>query len=271
MGLSSLLQSCAVGAVRFWRREVLRSHPSQLSQTLAQSGSRTMPRQNPVIKQQLATWHLKRVPFPSITYVSYFSTDPLVNGSVFAPDLREHQLYQIRHDLLAEGFPQTVKRWNWIWAKKNIGMSLGMGKTALLAYVCDQINKDFGKTFFGRSANWLALYVKVQPGVKSIDEIAACALESLCNESHGISIERHLLARLRHQIVVQNHSGQYPTGLAGKVWHNFQNNSWIESLGIDLATLDADVEHLLRNSHVSAHVATAISKGALRRVSQQPQ
>ena len=80
-------------------------------------------------------------------YVTYTSEDPLINGSVFAKDLREHELYQIRHDLLAEGFPQTVRRWNWIWAKKNMGKSLGMGKTALMTYVCDRINKDFGSHF----------------------------------------------------------------------------------------------------------------------------
>ncbi len=62
---------------------------------------------------------------------TYISKDPLINGSVFAKDLRERELYQIRHDLLAEGFPQGVRRWNWVWARKNMGNSLGMGKTAL--------------------------------------------------------------------------------------------------------------------------------------------
>src|SRR5487761_1876692 len=95
-----------------------------------------LPRQNPAITQQLASWHLKRVPFPSVSFVTYSSNDLLINGSVFSTELRQHELDQIRHDLLNEGFPQDVRRWNWIWAKKDMGRSLGMGKTALLAYVC---------------------------------------------------------------------------------------------------------------------------------------
>ncbi len=191
-----------------------------------------MPRQNPHIKQQLTDWHLKHVPFPSVSYVTYSSKDPLINGSVFAQELREHELYQIRHDLLAEGFPQGVRRWNWIWARKNMGKSLGMGKTAVMAYICDQINKDFGKSFFGRAANWLALYVPVQPGTRTIDDVAAFALDSLCDETRGVSVEQRLLARLRHRVVVQNQSGHYPANLAGIVWHKFLSDDWLAERGI---------------------------------------
>jgi len=223
-----------------------------------------MVRQNPHIKQQLTDWYLKRVPFPSVSYVTYSSEDPLINGSVFAQFLREHELLQIRHELLAEGFPQGVKRWNWIWAKKNMGKSLGMGKTALMAYICDQINKDFGESFFGHGANWLALFVPVQPGTKMIDDVAAFALSSLCNESRGFSVEQRLLARLRHRVVVQNQSGRYPANLASIVWHRFLSDGWLAERGIARQALDTDVEQLLRSSRVSAPVAKAISSGALR-------
>lgn len=222
-----------------------------------------MPRQNPFIKQQLTGWHLKRVPFPPVSYVTYASEDPLINGSVFAKELRAHELNQIRHDLLDEGFPQKVRRWNWIWARKNMGNSLGMGKTALMTYICDRINKDFGESFFGHTANWLALYVPVQSGTTTLDDIAAFALNSLCNESRGFSVEQRLLARLRHRVVVQNQSGHYPTNLAGIVWHKFLSDGWLTDHGIARETLDADVERLLLNSRVSAPVAQAISKRAL--------
>lgn len=223
-----------------------------------------LPKQNPIITQQLANWHLKRVPFPSVSFVTYASDDPLVNGSVFAKELRETELYKIRHDLLKEGFPQGVKRWNWIWARKNMGKSLGMGKTALLAYTCDQINRDFGESFFGHTANWLALYVSVQPGAKTMDEVAAYALFNLCDESRGFSVEQRLLARLRHRVIVQNESGRYPTNLASIVWHRFVSGSWLADHDISEEALDKDVERLLLSSHVSASVARAVSTGTLR-------
>jgi hypothetical protein len=224
-----------------------------------------MPRQNPYVKQQLTNWYLKRVPFPSVSFVTYASDDPLVNGSVFSKELRDHELYQVRHDLLAEGFPQgvTLKRWNWIWARKNMGKSLGMGKTALMVYVCDQINKDFGESFFGHTANWLALYVPVLSDTKSIDNVAAFALASLCDTTRGVSVEQHLLARLRHRVIVQNQSGHYPTNLASIVWHRFLNDNWLSDHGIARDMLDADVEHLLVHSRVSKPVAQAIARGAL--------
>jgi hypothetical protein len=223
-----------------------------------------MPRQNPHVKRQLDEWYLKRVPFPSVSYVSYASKDPLINGSVFARELRERELNQIRHELLLEGFPQQVKRWNWIWARKNMGNSLGMGKTALMAYVCDQINKDFGESFFGHAANWLALYVPVQPGTRTMDDIAAFALDSFCDDARGYSLEQRLVARLRHRVIVQNRSRQYPSNLAGIVWHRFLSDAWLTQQGIARATLDADVEQLLQASRVSPKVAKALATGNLR-------
>jgi hypothetical protein len=41
------------------------------------------------VKTRLRNWKLSRVPFPSVPFVSYFNEDPLINGSVFAPDLRQ--------------------------------------------------------------------------------------------------------------------------------------------------------------------------------------
>ena len=141
---------------------------------------------------------------------------------------------------------------------------LGMGKTALMAYVCDRINKDFGESFFGHGASWLALYVPVQPGTTTIDDIAAFALSSFCNVSRGASVEQHLLGHLRHRVIVQNQNGHYPTNLASIVWHRFLSDGWLAERNISRTTLDADVERLLLNSHVSAPVAKAISTGALR-------
>src|SRR5262245_2800438 len=68
--------------------------------------------------------------------------------------------------------------------------------TALLAYIADEINRDYGASFFRRPANWLAVYVPLQPKTKSIGEVAVRALASICNGAHGISAERLLLARL---------------------------------------------------------------------------
>jgi hypothetical protein len=106
------------------------------------------------IKTRLKHWRLSRVPFPSVPFVSYFNEDPLLNGSVFAPELRQQQLEQLRTEVLGNGWPDAVSRWSWVWAHKRIGGSLGIGKSALLGYVTDQINSNFGSSFFHRAAPW---------------------------------------------------------------------------------------------------------------------
>src|SRR5258708_33543138 len=101
-----------------------------------------MVRSKSPIKTRLENWHLRRVPFPTTPFVDPFNADPLRNGSVFARDLREDEITKIRHDILKEGYASVAKRWNWMWAKKHIGGSLGMGETALLSYIADQIKPD---------------------------------------------------------------------------------------------------------------------------------
>src|SRR5258705_924455 len=119
------------------------------------------------IETRLRTWRLSRVRFPSVPFVSYFNEDPLLNGSVFAAELRQQQIDQLRTEILGNGWPDAVNRWSWIWAHRHIGGSLGMGKSALLGYVTDQINSDFGSAFFHRAAPWLAVYVKVSEKTRS--------------------------------------------------------------------------------------------------------
>ena len=41
-----------------------------------------------------------------------------------------------------------------------------------------------------------------------MDDVAAFALASLCDDTRGISVEQRLLARLRHRVIVQNQNGE---------------------------------------------------------------
>lgn len=217
-----------------------------------------MSRQNPIIRHQLNNWYLRRVPFPPVPFVNYFSEDPLINGAVFAKDLRSHEIEQIRHDILAEGF-SDVQPWSWVWARKNMSNVLGMGKTALLTYVCDQINRDFGQSFFNQTANWLALYVPVLARTRTLDQVATYALASFCSKSRGLSIEQRLLARLRRRVVVKNADGKYPSGLGSITVFQFLKEDWLANHNISRSDLDHDVEQLLVKHNVSAPVARAVA------------
>ena len=153
-----------------------------------------MPRVKSPQKIRLESWHLKQVPFPSIPFVDPFNIDPFRNGSVFDPNLRMMEIKQIREDVLQRGFAGEVKPWNWLWARKNRGKNLGMGKTAFLTHITGQINRDCGKVFFGRAAHWLAIYTHVVPGTNSVAKMAALVLAGFCNDAQGASAEKILWA-----------------------------------------------------------------------------
>lgn len=223
-----------------------------------------MPRQRSPIKQRLEQWHLKRVPFPAVPFVNPFSSDPLCNGSVFEPTLRAAEIQQIKLNILRGGFHEMIRPWSWVWARRTLGGTIGMGKTALFSYIADQINHDYGTQFFGHAAHWLAVYVLAPPRASSIDEIAALALASICNDVRGTSIERLLLARLRHKVIALGLAGAHDPGLERAAQRNFARDSWLADRGIDLDALARVVETHLCSSGVTPEVAQAIARGALR-------
>ena len=216
------------------------------------------------VKTRLKKWHLSRDPFPLMPYAVYFNEDPLVNGSVFAPTLRQEQIDQIRTEVLRSGYPEMVKRWSWVWAHKRIGGSLGMGKSALLGYVTDQINQDFGSSFFHRAAPWLVVYVKVSEKTQSTAQVMATALASIYDTAHGMSVERRLVGRLRHKAIALNSPQQYTALLSAEPESKFADDQWLESQGVQLEALNKDVADLLKRETVRAGVADAVARCTLK-------
>lgn len=215
------------------------------------------------IKTRLRAWKLSRVPFPSVPFVQYFNEDPLVNGSVFIPELRQEQINQLRTEVLGNGWPDAVKRWSWVWAHKHVGGSLGMGKSALLGYITDQINRDFGSSFFHRPAPWLVVYVKVPEKVRTTAQVMAAALASIYDVQHGVSVERRLVGRLRHKVVALN--GQnHPASLSIEPETQFTDDAWLEGRGVDLTALNKQVADMLKREGVRAAIADAFSRCMLK-------
>jgi hypothetical protein len=222
-----------------------------------------MPRSKSPIKTRLDAWRLKRVPFPATPFVEPFNVDPLRNGSVFAPDLRATEIAKIRQSILKQGYAGMVKPWSWMWAKKKIGGSLGIGKTALLIYIADQINQDYGRKFFGLAAHWLAVYVPIQPSTKSVQEMASLALASVCNTARGASVERLLLGRLRRKVIVLSPHNEYTQPVRDAADNRFLDDKWLLDHGVDLPRLSAKIQTHLRDHKVTVAFAEALSTGQL--------
>jgi hypothetical protein len=223
-----------------------------------------MPRAKSPLKARLEDWHLKKVPFPAVPFVDYFNADPLQNGSVFAPDLRAAEIECIRRDILRNGFAGMVRRWSWMWARRQMGGSLGMGKTALLTYLADQINRDYGTSFFNMPANWLVIYVPIQPRAKSIGELAAAALASVCSDARGISVERLLVSRVRRKLVLNDPNRRHPDSMRRAPESRFADDTWLRANGVDLDMLNAQVERDLRSHGLKQKIARAFATLSLR-------
>lgn len=220
-----------------------------------------MAGQKSALRERLSDWHLRRVPFPAVPFVDPFGADPVSNGSVFAVGLREEELDRIRVDILRGGNAELVQPWSWIWGLRHRGRSIGMGKTALLTHIADQINADFGKPFFGYGTNWLAVYVPVHPGSRSAAELAASALASLCKEARGMSVVRLLLGKLRHTVITLGLIGTDVRGLRTASPLRLAKDKWVAEQGIDLGILSHAVESHLTAKEVTPAVAHAVATG----------
>ena len=213
------------------------------------------------LELQLAAWHLKRVPFPSTPFVEYFNENPLRNGLVFDADLRKPEIDQIRHEILKHGYTSELRPWSWMWARTSKGRNAGLGKTALLAYVADQVNQDYGASFFGWPANWLVIYVPLQPKTRSMAEVAVRTLASASNGAHGLSVERLLLSRLRRRLILLD--GSHPARLRSAPETKFADDKWLRDNGVDLNDLTEKVRQDLCEHEVTEGLATALAGGTL--------
>lgn len=212
---------------------------------------------------KLKEWHLKGVPFPVVPFADPFSQNPLVNGAVFDPQLRQGEINKIRSRVLGNGWPDMIKPWKWLWTRHGAGKQVGTGKTALLGYITHEINRDYGETFLRPGANWLAIYARVEPGTHTINKMAAQVLAGLCNDVRGTSVIHLLLARLRQKVINTNrikHHSNMPHLLSSE---DLLNPKWLQEHGIDVPQLNEAVATMLHKKNVRKEIALAIADGTL--------
>jgi hypothetical protein len=212
------------------------------------------------IRKRLASWHLKRVPFPAVPIIDPYNADPIQNGSVFDPDLRQDEIEHIKHDVFGNGYTDTARLWSWLYARRKFGRNIGMGKTALLLYLAKAINKNYGKTFFGWSAHWLCTYVLLPANIKSLDELHALALFSLCQNTHGKSVIELLRARLRRKVLLANLAGSYDKTIEHAQETQFASDQWLQQHGVELSALSEAVVSYLLQQKLEKTFAQAVAQ-----------
>lgn len=222
-----------------------------------------MPRMPHHIRERLNSWNLKRIPFPAVPIIDPYNSDPLQNGSVFEPSLRQSEIDHIRRDVFGGGYPEIAQLWSWVYARRKYGRNVGMGKTALLVYLTRIINQDYGQTFFGRAAHWLCLYTLLPAKIRTLNELLVHMLLALSHDVHGKSVVELLRARLRRMVLMRDLAGPCSPVLHTSREHRFVNDQWLIRNGVDLPIVDAAVESFLSQSQIASTVAHAFATNSL--------
>ena len=102
-------------------------------------------RQTTPIRSPYERWGLADLPFPTEPLLVPNSDDPRRNGSIYAQSPVQNAIEKFERLLIQpDDFPNRVKVAS-LWAAGDNSSGRGMGKTALLRFFQQRINRDWGK------------------------------------------------------------------------------------------------------------------------------
>src|SRR5689334_10857860 len=95
------------------------------------------------VPSKYAPLGLKELPFPNEAVVNPYSTDPRLNGSIYATSPVKAEISKFENLLIRPDDFSNRVRIAYLWSKGDQQSGRGMGKTALLRYFKQRINKDW--------------------------------------------------------------------------------------------------------------------------------
>ena len=102
---------------------------------------------------------LRDLPFPTEAVLNPYSHDERKNGMIYAENIVREQIEKFERLLIRpDDFTNRV-RLAYLWSKGDQESGRGMGKTALLRYFRQRINKDWGASEFEGRFSAVVVYV----------------------------------------------------------------------------------------------------------------
>jgi hypothetical protein len=203
---------------------------------------------------------LRDLPFPANAVLNPYSSDDRTNGSIYAESIARDAIDKFERLLIRpDDFPNRA-RLAYLWSKGDRETGRGTGKTALLRYFRQRINKDWGQTEFDGQFAAVVVYVAFQQQVdrRYMEQLALSALVDICK--NGVLEASRAVLRL----------GQLSEEEAEKVLagdnsepdsDNLLKDSVLETHGITPAKLDENIADQLIADGVSSEVALSLAKG----------
>ena len=203
---------------------------------------------------------LKELPFPNEAVVNPYSSDARKNGSIYATSPVKTEIEKFENLLIRpDDFTNRV-RLAYLWSKGDQQSGRGMGKTALLRYFRQRINKDWGATEFKGSFNAVVVYVAFPSQVdrRYMEQLALSALVDICK--NGVLDASRAALRLKH-LTEEQAKAVMATEDGGEEAENLLKDAILTMKGVDVARLDEAATQELVAAGVETASAKALARG----------
>ena len=199
-------------------------------------------------------------PFPTEPVVNPYSQDARRNGTIYATSPVSAEIEKFERLLIrSNDFPNRAKL-AYLWSKGDQHSGRGMGKTALLRYFRQRINKDWGHTEFDGQFSAVVVYVSFTSQVdrRYMEQLALAALVDICK--NGVLKSSRAALRLEamtpeQQEAVMTFGGVEPNP------SNLLEDSILESVDISPSKLDDVITNLLTEQGIGRDTARHFAQG----------
>ncbi len=224
-----------------------------------------LPKKSSVLTQsRYEPLGLKDLPFPTVPVVDPYSPDPRRNGIIYAKSPMRAEIDKFERLLIRPDDFLNRVRLAYLWAKGDQQQGRGMGKTALLRYFRQRINKDWGLTEFAGQFSAVVIYVAFPGQVdrRYMEQLALSALVDICKngvlDASRAALRLSALTEEQAAAVLKNQDGSENPA-------NLLDDAILQANGITPASLDEKITKRLMEEGVQPATAMALAQGALEK------
>lgn len=203
---------------------------------------------------------LRDLPFPTEPVVDPYNADIRRNGTIYAEAPAKQTIEKFESLLIRPTDFTNRARLAYLWAKGDQQTGRGMGKTALLRYFRQRINKDWGLTEFAGQFSANVVYVSFPSQVdrRYMEQLAVSGLVDVCRngvlDASRAFLRQQELPDERVQAIVKMADGTESPA-------NLLDDSILASNDIDTEKLNEAVLDLLVKNGVHRSAAAALATG----------
>jgi hypothetical protein len=203
---------------------------------------------------------LKDLPFPTEPVADPYSYDERRNGTIYAESPVRAKIEQFEQLLIRPNDFSNRVRLAYLWAKGDQQSGRGMGKTALLRYFRQRINKDWGNSEFSGQFSAVVVYIAFTEQIdrRHMEQLALSALYDICKngvlDASRAVLRLEALTEEQADVVLNNSDGRDEAEL-------LNDDALLQAKGIETASLDEKIARQLIREGVDEKAAIALAQG----------